>query len=105
MEDKYINTTIVKGVGAALKAFAIEVPNMVTRRRVVIEKIINGTYTVPGTENAQEAPKKDAKQQNQQRQPKQPAPKPAAKPAATPKPPQPGTGDNNPQNGAGRNNQ
>ena len=110
MEDKYINTTIVKGVGAALKAFAIEVPNMVTRRRVVIEKIINGTYTVPGTENAQEAPKKDAKPQPAPA--KQPAaPKPAAKPApapktpAAPKPPQPGTGDNNPQNGAGRNNQ
>ena len=113
MEDKYINTTIVKGVGAALKAFAIEVPNMVTRRRAVIEKIINGTYVVPGTENATEAPKKDAKQQNQQQQPKQqqqakqPATKPAPAPKtpATPKPPQPGTGDNNPQNGAGRNNQ
>ena len=118
MEDKYINTTIVKGVGASLKAFAIEVPNMVTRRRVVIEKIINGTYTVPGTENATEAPKKDAKQPTQPtpaKQPapakKQPAPKPAAKPApapktpAAPKPPQPGTGDNNTQNGAGRNNQ
>lgn len=107
MEDKYINTTIVKGVGASLKAFAIEVPNMVTRRRVVIEKIINGTYTVPGAQNATETPKTDAKQQQQQ-QPakKQPAPKPAAKPTpATPKPPQPGTGDNNPQNGAGRNNQ
>ena len=109
MEDKYINTTIVKGVGAALKAFAIEVPNMVTRRRVVIEKIINGTYTVPGTENATEAPKTDAKQPAPAK--KQPAPKPAAKPApatktpAAPKPPQPGTGDNNPQNGAGRNNQ
>lgn len=109
MEDKYINTTIVKGVGAALKAFAIEVPNMVTRRRVVIEKIINGTYVVPGTENVTEAPKKDAKQPAPAK--KQPAPKPAAKPApapktpAAPKPPQPGTGDNNPQNGAGRNNQ
>lgn len=114
MEDKYINTTIVKGVGAALKAFAIEVPNMVTRRRVVIEKIINGTYTVPGAQNATEAPKKDAKQQEKQpKQPAQPTPakQPTAKPApapktpATPKPPQPGTGDNNPQNGAGRNNQ
>lgn len=114
MEDKYINTTIVKGVGAALKAFAIEVPNMVTRRRVVIEKLVNGTYTVPGTENAQEAPKNDAKpqqQQNQQqpKQQKQQAKKQAAQPApktpAAPKPPQPGTGDNNPQNGAGRNNQ
>ena len=118
MEDKYVNTTIVKGVGAALKAFAIEVPNMVTRRRVVIEKIINGTYTVPGAQNAQEASKNDANQQQQQQQSKQPAPskkqpapKPAAKPApapktpAAPKPPQPGTGDNNPQNGAGRNNQ
>ena len=110
MEDKYINTTIVKGVGASLKAFAIEVPNMVTRRRAVIEKLVNGTYVVPGTENAQEAPKKDAKPQPQP-QPKQPAKKPVAKPAATPKqpaapkPPQPGTGDNNPQNGAGRNNQ
>lgn len=80
MEDKYINTTIVKGVGASLKAFAIEVPNMVTRRRVVIEKIINGTYTVPGTENATEAPKTDAKQQ--EKQPKQPAqPTPAKQPA------------------------
>ena len=100
MEDKYINTTIVKGVGAALKAFAIEVPNMVTRRRVVIEKIINGTYTVPGVENAPEAPKTDAKQQEkkpaQPAQPtpakpaapakKQPTPKTAAKPAAAPKP-------------------
>lgn len=114
MEDKYINTTIVKGVGASLKAFAIEVPNMVTRRRVVIEKIINGTYTVPGTENAQEAPKKDAKQQNQQQQqqqPKQPAKKqPAAKQPATTKPQPPqsqqgGTSGNNPQNNAGRNNQ
>lgn len=115
MEDKYINTTIVKGVGASLKAFAIEVPNMVTRRRAVIEKIINGTYTVPGAQNATEAPKKDANQQQQPKQPapakKQPAPKPAAKPTpapktpAAPKPPQPGTGDNNPQNGAGRNNQ
>lgn len=120
MEDKYINTTIVKGVGAALKAFAIEVPNMVTRRRVVIEKIINGTYTVPGAQNATEAPKKDAKQPTQPtpaKQPapagnkKQPAPKPAPKPApapktpAAPKPLQPDTGDNNPQNGAGRNNQ
>lgn len=103
MEDKYINTTIVKGVGAALKAFAIEVPNMVTRRRVVIEKIINGTYTVPGTENATEAPKKDAKQPAQPTPAKQPAPAP--KTPAAPKPPQPGTGDNNPQNGAGRNNQ
>jgi len=112
MEDKYINTTIVKGVGAALKAFAIEVPNMVTRRRVVIEKIINGTYTVPGAQNATEASKTDAKQQ--EKKPAQPAPakkQPAAKPApapktpAAPKPPQPGTGDNNPQNGAGRNNQ
>lgn len=110
MEDKYINTTIVKGVGASLKAFAIEVPNMVTRRRVVIEKIINGTYTVPGTENAQEAPKKDAKpQEKQPKQPAQPAPAkqpaPAPKTPAAPKPPQPGTGGNNPQNGAGRNNQ
>nr|DAT36519.1 MAG TPA: hypothetical protein [Caudoviricetes sp.] len=115
MEDKYINTTIVKGVGAALKAFAIEVPNMVTRRRVVIEKIINGTYTVPGTQNGTEAPKTDAKQPTPAKQPapakKQPAPKPATKPApapktpAAPKPSQPGTGDNNPQNGAGRNNQ
>ena len=106
MEDKYINTTIVKGVGAALKAFAIEVPNMVTRRRVVIEKIINGTYTVPGAQNATETPKKDAKQPAKQpapaKQPKQPA---APKTPATPKPPQPGTSDNNPQNGAGRNNQ
>ncbi len=109
MEDKYINTTIVKGVGAALKAFAIEVPNMVTRRRAVIEKLVNGTYVVPGTENAPETPKTDAKQPAPAK--KQPAPKPAAKPApapktpAAPKPPQPGTGANNPQNGAGRNNQ
>ena len=105
MEDKYINTTIVKGVGASLKAFA----NMVTRRRVVIEKLVNGTYVVPGTENATETPKTDAKQPAPAK--KQPTPKPAAKPApapktpAAPKPPQPGTGDNNPQNGAGRNNQ
>lgn len=87
MEDKYINTTIVKGVGAALKAFAIEVPNMVTRRRVVIEKIINGTYTVPGAQNATEAPNKDAKQQNQKQQQQQPkqqqqAKQPAKKQAA-----------------------
>lgn len=109
MEDKYINTTIVKGVGAALKAFAIEVPNMVTRRRVVIEKIINGTYVVPGTENATETPKKDANQQQQPKQQKQPAPKkqpaqpaPAQQPA---RPQQNGTSGNNPQNGAGRNNQ
>lgn len=110
MEDKYINTTIVKGVGAALKAFAIEVPNMVTRRRVVIEKLVNGTYTVPGAQNATEAPKKDAKQPAQPTPAKQPTPagnkkQPAPKPTAAPKPPQPGTGDNNPQNGAGRNNQ
>lgn len=111
MEDKYINTTIVKGVGASLKAFAIEVPNMVTRRRVVIEKIINGTYIVPGTENATEAPKADTNQQQQQKQPakkqaapkKQPAqPAPAQQPA---RPQQNGTSGNNPQNGAGRNNQ
>lgn len=112
MEDKYINTTIVKGVGAALKAFAIEVPNMVTRRRVVIEKIINGTYTVPGAQNAQEASKTDAKQQNQNQQQskqpakKQPAPKQPAAPKPQPAPAQPsGTNSNNPQNGAGRNNQ
>lgn len=107
MEDKYINTTIVKGIGASLKAFAIEVPNMVTRRRVVIEKIINGTYIVPGTENNTEAPKTDAKQQ--EKKPAQPTPAkqpaPAKKQPAAPKPPQPGTGDNNPQNGTGRNNQ
>lgn len=107
MEDKYINTTIVKGVGASLKAFAIEVPNMVTRRRVVIEKIINGTYTVPGAQNATEAPKTDAKQPAPAK--KQPAPKkqpaqpaPAQQPA---RPQQSGTSGNNPQNGAGRNNQ
>lgn len=108
MEDKYINTTIVKGVGAALKAFAIEVPNMVTRRRAVIEKLVNGTYTVPGTENATETPKKDAKQPAQPTPAKQPAPakkQPAPKTPAAPKPPQPGTSGNNPQNGAGRNNQ
>lgn len=110
MEDKYINTTIVKGVGAALKAFAIEVPNMVTRRRVVIEKIINGTYTVPGTENAPEAPKTDANQQQQQKQPakKQAAPKQQQQPAPAQQPARPqqnGTSGNNPQNGAGRNNQ
>ena len=110
MEDKYINTTIVKGVGAALKAFAIEVPNMVTRRRVVIEKLVNGTYVVPGTQNAQEAPKKDANQQQQQKQPakKQAAPKQPAQPAPAQQPARPqqsGTSGNNPQNGAGRNNQ
>lgn len=102
MEDKYINTTIVKGVGASLKAFAIEVPNMVTRRRVVIEKIINGTYTVPGAQNATETPKTDAKSTPAK---KQPAPKQPAQPAAPKPPQQSGTSGNNPQNGAGRNNQ
>lgn len=110
MEDKYINTTIVKGVGAALKAFAIEVPNMVTRRRAVIEKLVNGTYVVPGAQNATETPKKDAKPQPQPKQPakKQAAPKQPAQPAPAQQPARPqqsGTTGNNPQNGAGRNNQ
>lgn len=107
MEDKYINTTIVKGVGAALKAFAIEVPNMVTRRRAVIEKIINGTYTVPGTQNATEAPKTDAKPAPANKQPAQPAPKQPAAPKTqpAPKPDQGGTSGGNPQNSTGRNNQ
>jgi len=39
MEDKYINTTIVKGVGAALKAFAIEVPNMVHIQYLVLKTL------------------------------------------------------------------
>ena len=106
MEDKYINTTIVKGVGASLKAFAIEVPNMVTRRRAVIEKLVNGTYVVPGTENAQEAPKNDAKQPTPAK--KQPTPKQPTQPAPAQQPArqqQNGTSGNNPQNGAGRNNQ